>query len=291
MRTLAAIPCFNERIPVAYVATLARNHVDEVLVIDDGSRDGTAAVATAAGATVISHERNKGKGAAVKTALTYAAANRFDALVLLDGDGQHDPDQIPQLLQPIRDGTGDIVIGSRELTQMPRYRRVGRLVLDYTTAAGRLTKDSQSGFRALSRKAIEVLQANHLQANGFAIESEMILAARDEHLRIAEVPITCAYDVKKPSTKNPVSHGVGVLGTIIHAIAEGRPLLYIGFPGVVLIIIGFYFGLTLLRQYNKAGYFSLPFTLLSGFFIILGVLGMFIGLVLNVISRLVKERD
>jgi len=74
-------------------------------VIDDGSRDGTADVARKAGATVIRHEQNKGKGAAVKSALHYAATNGFDALVLLDGDGQHEPAQIPLLLQPIRDGT------------------------------------------------------------------------------------------------------------------------------------------------------------------------------------------
>jgi uncharacterized membrane protein (DUF106 family) len=84
---------------------------------------------------------------------------------------------------------------------------------------------------------------------------------------------------------------VGVLGTIINAIAEKRPLLYMGVPGLMLIMIGFYFGLTLLRQYNRLGYFSLPYTLLAGFFIIIGLLGVFIGLVLNVISRLLKERE
>jgi glycosyltransferase involved in cell wall biosynthesis len=291
MKVLAAIPCYNERLAIGSVALLAREHVDEVLVIDDGSRDGTADVARETGASVISHERNKGKGAAVKSALHYAAANGFDALVLLDGDGQHEPDQIPQLLQPIQDGTADIVIGSREIKQMPRYRRVGRLVLDYTTAAGTMTRDSQSGFRALSRKAVEALLSKNLQANGFSIESEMILAARDLQLSIAEVPITCTYDVEKPSTKNPVSHGMGVLGTIIQTIAEKRPLLYMGVPGLVLIMIGFFFGITLLRQYNRQGYFSLPYTMLAGFFILVGLLGVFIGLVLNVISRLVKERE
>jgi glycosyltransferase involved in cell wall biosynthesis len=292
LKTLAAIPCFNERIAIGSVALIAREHVDEVLVIDDGSSDGTADVAREAGATVISHVQNKGKGAAVKSALHYAAANGFDALVLLDGDGQHDPDQIPQLLQPIQDGTADIVIGYRELNQMPRLRQAGRLVLDYITArGGQVTTDSQSGFRALSRKAVEALHSKNLQANGFSIESDMILAVRDLPLKISEVPITCTYDVEKPSTKNPVSHGFGVLGRIIHTIAEGRPLLYIGTPGLILILIGFYFGLTLLRQYNRLGYFSLPYTMLAGFFIIVGVLGVFIGLVLNVISRLLKEHE
>jgi glycosyltransferase involved in cell wall biosynthesis len=93
----------------------------------------------------------------VRAALRYAAGNGFDALVLLDGDGQHDPAQIPQLLQPLENDMADIVIGYRELKQMPRYRRVGRLVLDYTTAAGKLTKDSQSGFRALGRDAQNVI--------------------------------------------------------------------------------------------------------------------------------------
>jgi len=291
VKTLAAIPCYNERIPVAYVVTLARKHVDEVLVIDDGSSDGTADVGREVGATVISHEQNKGKGAAIKTALNYAAANGFDALVLLDGDGQHDPNQIPQLLQPIRDGTADVVIGYRELNQMPRLRQAGRLVLDYVTArGGQVTTDSQSGYRALSRKAVEALRSKNLQANGFSIESDMIMTVRDLQLKIAEVPIDCNYDLKDTSTENPVKHGFGVLGSIINVIAEKRPMLYIGLPGMVLIMIGFYFGLTLLRQYNQLGYFSLPFTLLAGFFIIVGVLGVFISLVLNVISRLLRER-
>jgi hypothetical protein len=108
---------------------------------------------------------------------------------------------------------------------------------------------------------------------------------------LPEIAITVRYDLENTSSKNPFSHGFGVLGYVIHEIAEGRPLRYIGMPGFVLIMIGFYFGLTLLRQYNQQGYFSLPYTMLAGFFIIVGVLGVFIGLVLNVISRLLKERE
>jgi glycosyltransferase involved in cell wall biosynthesis len=95
MKTLAAIPCYNEGLAIGSVVLKARRHVDAVLIVDDGSTDDTAEVAQEAGALVVSHETNTGKGRAVKTALEYAVDNQFDALVLLDGDGQHNPNEIP----------------------------------------------------------------------------------------------------------------------------------------------------------------------------------------------------
>ena len=117
----------------------------------------------------------------------------------------------------------------------------------------------------------------------------MILAARDQKLRIKDVPIHCNYGNGKTSTKNPVSHGFGVLGSIIQIITEKRPLLFIGVPGLVFIMIGFFFGLKLLQEYNQIGYFSMPYTMLAGFFIVVGTFTVFIGLVLNVISRLINR--
>ena len=99
----------------------------------------------------------------------------FNALVLLDGDGQHEPNEIPQLLVPLTDDTADIVVGFRSFGQMPAYRRLGRTVLDHAT--GGPVRDSQSGFRALNRKAIELL-AGTLVKDDFAVESEMTYSKR-----------------------------------------------------------------------------------------------------------------
>jgi len=294
-QTLAAIPCYNEALAIGSVVLKlkVRKYVDEVLVVDDGSTDDTVEVATAAGAAVVSHGVNKGKGRAVKTSLKYAVEHGFDALVLLDGDGQHDPDEIPQLLEPISRDAADLVIGFRSFSQMPFYRRFGRTVLDHVTGmgAGSVVTDSQCGFRALNRRAIELLEGK-LNKDDFSIESEMVRAATDRNLRlrITEVPIQCKYGDFDTSTKNPVSHGVGVLNSVIGLIAEKRPLLYIGGPSLMLILVGFFFGLQLLQQYNQSGYFSMPYTMLAGFFIIVGTLGVFIGLVLNVISKLVRMK-
>ena len=228
-------------------------------------------------------KRIKEKGGAVKNALQYAVEHDFDALVLLDGDGQHDPNEIPQLLVPLIKDTADLVIGFRSFGQMPAYRRIGRTVLDHAT--GGPVRDSQCGFRALNRKAIELL-AGTLVKDDFAVESEMTQIANEHKLRFADVEINCKYGDFKTSTKNPVAHGVGVLNSVIGLIAEKRPLLYIGLPGFVTFVIGVFFGILLLQQYNQTRYFSLAYAMLVSIFMILGAIGLFMGLTLNVIARL-----
>ncbi len=291
MKTLAAIPCYNEEFAIGSVVLKTRRRVDEVVVIDDGSTDATAEIAREAGAKVISHPMNMGKGAAIKSALMYAASSSegFDILVLLDGDGQHDPAQIPLLIEPLRNKTADMVIGFRSPDQMPFYRRFGRRVLDYTTGLLGISTDSQSGFRAMNRTAFEALRTDNMRGNGFSIESEMLLAAKARGLRIEEVPIRCNYRRVRRPRRNPVVHGLGVLSVLVKLIAEERPLVFMGIPGLVLTIIGLFFGLRLIQLYNYERYFSIPLTLLAGFFIILGVFSMFMGLVLNLVSRLLRS--
>ena len=193
--------------------------------------------------------------------------------------------RIPGLLEPVSNDAADLVIGFRSFGQMPVYRRFGRTVLDHVTCAGGAVTDSQSGFRALNRKAALLLEGT-LNGDNFSIESEMMRCSHDLNLRMTEVQIQCRYGDFDTSAKNPVSHGVGVPGSVIRIIAEKRPLLYIGGPGFIMSLVGVFFGIRLLQLYNQTRYFSLAYAMLVAIFLILGALGLFMGLMLNVISRL-----
>lgn len=294
MKTIAGIPAYNRQYPVCGVIHAAEEYVDEIIVVDDGSIDQTSKLARRAGAIVLRHETNKKKTAAVQTLINEAIRRDADMLVLLDADGQHDPNEIPALIKPIVEDGYELVLGSRKLKESkkkkgkrPIIRPLGQYVLKI--CLGRITRnrysDPECGFRALSRRAMGVMK---FKGKGFSVEAEMIRLAEKHGLKTIEVPITEIY-VEGGSTLNPWRHGFGNLGTLISWISEKRPLLFIGVPGLVLTMIGFFFGLLLLRQYNQLRYFSMPFTLLAGFFIVVGTLAVFMSLVLNVISRLVKQ--
>ena len=284
-RTLAAIPCFNEEVAIGSVVLMARLHVDEVLVIDDGCTDNTVKVARDAGATVISHGAQMGKGRGIKNALRYAVEHDYDCLVFMDGDGQHNPDEIPALVEPILSGTADLVIGFRTFDQMPAYRRFGRAVLDLVSSNGNSITDSQCGFRALSRKTIESM-FHTLKKDDFSIESEMLRVAQEERLRIGETPINCKYGDFDTSTMNPVSHGIEVLGSILWLTVERKPLLHIGLPGLATMLAGVYLLLLFLQGFNETGLFSIGQGMLASLFLIPGTVALIVGLVLALIARL-----
>lgn len=285
--TVAAIPAYDEALTIASVVLLAKGHVDHVVVVDDGSRDATAEVASLAGATVLSHARNEGKGAAVRTAFEWARAHGVEALVLLDGDMQHDPREIPEVLEPILDGRTDMALGFRsgEGTEMPVWRRFGKRVLDYATAAGsRNVTDSQCGYRAFGPKAIEALA---LREGGFGIESEMLLEAREKQLSFEEVAVTCRYDGIDGSTKGPVTHALGVLRSLLRMVTEREPLVYLGVPAFLATITGILLGMWVLYVLEAAGELAVGTAILSSMLILAGLFTGLAAVIFHTIPRAV----
>jgi glycosyltransferase involved in cell wall biosynthesis len=194
LRRIAVIPAFNEEGSIASVIAeiRARDPGFEVIVIDDGSRDGTAERAMAAGAFVVRHPYNLGIGGAVQTGLQYARDNDFDVAVQVDADGQHDPADIPRLLGPIVEGRADLVVGSRFLDirqyKPPFTRLVGIKLfaaLVSLIVRQRVT-DSTSGFRAVNRRGIALFAADYPHDYP---EVEANVLVFKHRLRLMEVPV------------------------------------------------------------------------------------------------------
>lgn len=215
-KVVAAIPCFNTGSFIADVVSRASKYVDEVIVINDGSHDGTAREAEAVGALVINHEKNRGYGEAVKSCFKAAKANGADILVTLDGDGQHNPDEIPKVVALILNNDADIVIGSRfmgDQTNMPRYRRFGIKLITFLFNFGSKVKvqDAQSGFRAYSKQVLNSISATEA---GMSISVETLIKARAYGLKIREVATSCQYHPSS-SSMNPVIHGLIVALSVV----------------------------------------------------------------------------
>ena len=287
-KTIVAIPCFNEELYIGSVVLRAKEYVDQVVVIDDGCTDKTAFVAEKANAFVIKHGSNEGKGAAIRTAFDYAKKAGCEALVLLDGDGQHDPTYIPSLLKPVLDGKADMAVGSRYLgvkSSTPRYRTWGHSVLNLFTNLGSGVKltDSQSGFRSFSSKAIEALS---LAEKGLSVESEMQFLAREAGLKLAEIPVSIGYHTR--AKRSPIAHGAGVLNSIIGLISRRIPLFFFGIPGLIMVGFGLWEGLRVVRGWETLQAFWLGPALLAVLLCLVGALSLFTGIILHTIRSFVK---
>jgi len=187
---VAVIPCLNEARTIASLVHSFRHHFSNVLVVDDGSRDNTAKLAVAAGASVVSHPRNFGKGAAVKTGLTTAMRNGFDRALLMDGDGQHHAGDIPAFVHKAEATRAALVIGNRmpEAGSIPWLRRQANRWMSWRISrrVGEYLPDTQCGFRLLD---LGIWAALPCHSRHFEIESEMLITFLDAGCRVEFVPI------------------------------------------------------------------------------------------------------
>ncbi|MBC7085700.1 MAG: glycosyltransferase family 2 protein [Methanomethylovorans sp.] len=291
-KTIAAIPAYNEEKFIGKVVAGCKPYVDEVVVVNDGSIDATAMIATACGATVIYHEENMGYGAAIRTCFDTAKKMKATAMVILDADGQHDPLDIKQVLEPILNDEADICIGSRFLcskkAEIPFYRKIGMKILDFATNHGSDIKitDTQSGFRAYSANAINKIK---IDSKSMAAGSEILLQVKECNLRIKEVPIICRYDIKDTSTHNPLFHGMEVLASVIREIEYKHPLFYIGVPGLLLFCAGLISAGLVLNSYNKQGYVPFGPAILMIMLFVVGLLAIFSALNLHALTQLLHK--
>lgn len=290
---MAVIPAYNEELTIGSIVLCAKKHVDKVLVIDDGSRDRTGKLAELAGATVIRHDRNMGKGAALKTAFEYAIGTKVDILVCLDADGQHDPDDIPKLLQPLLLKRADVVLGSRFIEEgnksnVPKGRRVGQKVLDIVTTAGTKLKvtDTQSGFRAYARRTFDKFS---FKERGICTESEMLIDAIENGMKVLEVPISCQYNIPNPSKEGQYRHGMRVFNFALRSIRERHPLLFFGGGGFIALLVGLAFGLYTIDYYLQYRFVPFGPALITIALTLAGMFSIFAGLMLNAMYAMIQR--
>ena len=291
---IAAIPAYNEEKTIARVILLAEKYVSRIVVCDDGSTDMTARIAEKMGAEVIRHDRNAGYGAAIKSLFGRARELGADIMVTLDADGQHNPSDIPPLIKPIMKGSADIVVGSRflkgakETRDVPLYRHVGiKAITKLTNATSNCGQsDAQSGFRAYSRRALEKLR---LHENGMGVSVEVLMRAREQNLKVVEVPVGCNYRGLETSTYGPLRHGAGVVMSIMRLVVEERPLLFFGVPGALSLLAGLLFGVWMLQIYVIEHHIVTNIALASIAFVLIGLFTIFTTITLYAIRRLMQK--
>ena len=281
-KTVAIIPAYNESKNIINIINQVKKYVTTVIVVDDGSNDDTFLKALNTKVRVIKNNRNRGKGAALKRGLIECIRYNPDIVVTIDADGQHIADDIPRLVQPIKEGIADMVIGSRynsrSLHEIPVVRGMGLSLINFLNKS--LMKidiqDTQSGFRAYNRMMLGII--SDYDCSGYGAETEQLAQADSYGLNIMEVPVTIRYKgLGTTSKKNPFAHGTHIVSTILKVMIEKRPLLFFGLGGVLIILSSLLPLTNLLSIFNETRYFSIPLAMI--------VLGLtFIGSMLILIS-------
>jgi glycosyltransferase involved in cell wall biosynthesis len=288
---VVGIPAFNEEHTIARVVLEAKRFADAVVVCDDGSSDLTGKIAKHLGADVVRHEENLGYGAALRSLFSRARELEADVLVTLDADGQHDPREVPVIVAPVIDGSGDVVVGSRFVngrgsSDMPFYRRFGaKMITRMVNGSTSNISDAQSGFRAYGREALERLGVSE---SGMGASVELLLEARKSGLKVCEVACSCRYQNGgvSTSTVHPVRHGLDVVMSVVRFIVEEKPLLALGIPGLMCLFLGTGFGVWMLQIYSITHSIVTNVALASLAFVLIGFFMLSTSITLYAISRI-----
>ena len=287
------IPAFNEEKNIAAIITKLADITDTIIVCNDGSSDLTSDIAEKMGAFVINHEKNLGYGAAIRSIFLKAKELDGDILVTFDADGQHRIEDIEKVTKPIIDQEVDLVIGSRFLDEsekeVPRYRKVGIKVITKITNASikKQLTDSQSGFRAYSKKVLNELNLSEL---GMGISTEILIKASSKNFRITEVPIKILY-AGDTSTHNPVSHGSSVILSTIKYTSIEHPLKFYGIPSMILFIIGISFTYLSAEYYAEIGRLNTNLTIIAAGTVLIAVVLLITSILLYSLVSVVREKN
>ncbi len=246
---IAVLPAYNEEDSIGSVILLAKLYTDNVIVIDNASSDRTVEIAKKAGADVIAHQINTGKGAALETGFKAAVDLGADIIVTMSSSGHHNPADIPKLVSPIIKNSADIVNGTLYLNSpdknTPVYRRVGQIILGkFNKKDPRKLRDPQTIFRAFAASTKDVF---YFDSQGLVIENDVSANVGKSALRIKEVEIgthrNYGYQVR-----NPIKYTLGVLEAVVRDIEVNKPLYFYAVPGFALATCGFYMDLKLLED-------------------------------------------
>ena len=291
MKISIGIPANNEEKNIAKIISKLKKITDSIIVCDDGSSDLTGQIARELGATTITHEKNLGYGAAIRSLFLKSKELDSDVLVTFDADGQHRIDDIGLVLEPIKVNEADIVIGSRFLDKisesMPNYRKIGIKMITQVTNISIKEKltDSQSGFRAYGKKALKEITPSD---NGMGVSTEILIKASNLKLKIAEIPIKVNYG-DNTSTHNPVSHGSSVILSTIKFTSIHNPLKFYGIPGIIFMAIGLGFVSWTIQLYSTHQEIITNISLIGIGCVVLGAVFLMTAIILFSLVTLIND--
>ena len=292
MSIIIGLPAFNEEKNIASIIVQLKKITDRIIVCNDGSTDLTGEIAEKMGAIIINHPKNLGYGASIRSIFHKANELDSDVLVTFDADGQHRIEDIESVAKPILKNDADIVIGSRFLDgddkDTPSYRKLGIKAMTNITNTSldmKLT-DSQSGFRAYSKKVIMDITPSEF---GMGVSTEILIKSSKKGFKIAEVPIVISYE-GETSTHHPVSHGVSVIASTLKFTSIEHPLKFYGVPGLVFLVIGLFFTIWTIQLFNDTGQMITNVTIIGIGTTILGVMLIMTSIMLYSLVNVVREK-